>query len=131
MAVMCRGVVQQGTLPAWEAALTGGDVSRGAMARRGAVTCGRGTSQAGGTALVRAASRGHKDTVELLLDRGADLQAKDRVSAAAVCCFATDRAGCHGRVRGCGDDGDALGRQQGSDGATRCGDAMACDIAVW
>ena len=35
--------------------------------------------------------------MELLLDRGADLQAKDRVSAVAVCCCATGRAGRHGR----------------------------------
>ncbi|MCP4437177.1 MAG: ankyrin repeat domain-containing protein, partial [Actinomycetia bacterium] len=31
------------------------------------------------------ASRGRKDMVELLVDRGADLEAKDEVSAAAVC----------------------------------------------
>ena len=37
--------------------------------------------------------------MELLLDRGADLEAKDRVSAAAVSCFcATDRTGRHGRA---------------------------------
>ena len=54
-------------------------------------------SQYGTTALVAAAERGHKDTVELLLDRGANLEAKDRVSAAAVCCCATGRAGRHGR----------------------------------
>ena len=45
------------------------------------------------------ASLGHKDTVELLLDRGADLEAKDWVSAAAMSCFcAADRAGRHGRA---------------------------------
>ena len=55
------------------------------MVRRGAVTCGPATSQfGGGTALVEAATGGHKDTVELLLDRGADLEAKGRVSGAVV-----------------------------------------------
>ena len=46
--------------------------------------------------------------MELLLDRGADLEAKDRVS---VCCCATGRAGRHGRVGGGGDVGDASGRR--------------------
>ena len=55
------------------------------MVRRGAVPCGRATSQYGYTALVLAASGGHTDMVELLLDRGADLEAKNGVSAAAVC----------------------------------------------
>ena len=55
------------------------------MVRRGAVTCGPSTSQDGCTALVEAASGGHTDTVEVLLDRGADLEAKDRVSVACVC----------------------------------------------
>ena len=54
------------------------------MVRRGAVTCGPATSQYGSMALVSAARYGHKDMVELLLDRGANLEAKDRVSAAAV-----------------------------------------------
>ena len=31
------------------------------------------------------AAQGHSDTVELLLDRGADREAKHEVSAAAVC----------------------------------------------
>ncbi len=53
------------------------------MVRRGAVTCGPATLQCGGMALVLAASGGHKDTVELLLDRGANLEAKDYVRAAA------------------------------------------------
>ena len=51
-------------------------------------SCGRRRhvgSQDGSTALVLAAWSGHKDTVELLLDRGADLEAKNGVSAAAVC----------------------------------------------
>ena len=58
------------------------------------------TSQGGYTALAKAAQGGHKDTVELLLDRGADLEAKDRVSAAAVCYCATGRAGRRGRAKG-------------------------------
>ena len=67
--------------------------------RRGAVTCGPAVPQYGATVLVLAASAGHTDTVELLLDRGADLEAKSRVSAAAASCFcATDRAGRHGRA---------------------------------
>ena len=49
------------------------------MVRRGAVTCGPATSQGGGTALLWAAQGGHKNTVKLLLDRGADLEAKNNV----------------------------------------------------
>ena len=49
------------------------------------VTCGPATSQYGATALILAAAGGHTYSVELLLDRGADLAAKDIVSAAAVC----------------------------------------------
>ena len=45
-------------------------------------TCGHAASQYGGTALVLAASGGHKDVVELLLDRGADLEAKNTVKFA-------------------------------------------------
>ena len=62
----------------------GGDVGRGAMGRLGAVTCGHAMPQDGYTALALAAFGGHKDTVELLLDRGADLEAKDKVSPSAV-----------------------------------------------
>ncbi len=69
--------------------MAGWDVNRGAMVRRGAVTCGPAASQHGATGLVAAASDGHKATVELLLDRGADLEAKGYVSVAAVCCCAT------------------------------------------
>ena len=42
-------------------------------------------SQGGATALLLTAKAGHKGIVELLLDRGADMEAKDRVSAAAGC----------------------------------------------
>ena len=52
--------------------------------RRGAVTCGPSAPQDGATALALAASQAHTDTVELLLDRGADLEAKHEVSEAAV-----------------------------------------------
>ena len=38
-------------------------------------------SQDGATALLMMTARGRKDTVELLLDRGADLEAKGRVGA--------------------------------------------------
>ena len=40
--------------------------------------------QDGNTALMKAAAGGHRDTVELLLDRGADVQAKDEVSSARM-----------------------------------------------
>ncbi len=48
------------------------------MVRRGALTCGPVWSQHGATVLVEAAYGGHTDTVEVLLDRGADLEAKIR-----------------------------------------------------
>ena len=57
-------------------------VSEGATVRRGEVTRVLARSQSGDTALAMAASGGHKDMVELLLDRGVDLEAKARVSAA-------------------------------------------------
>ena len=65
---------------AWGAVLAGGYVGRGAMVRRGAVTSGHATSQYCNTAIVRAALVGHVDTVELLLDRGADPEAKNEVN---------------------------------------------------
>ncbi len=80
--------------------MAGCDVSREAMVRRREVTRGLATTQAGGTALFRATYHGHKDMVELLLDRGADLEAKDRVSAAAVCCCATGLARHNGQAMG-------------------------------
>ena len=36
--------------------------------------------------------------MELLVDRGADLEAKHEVGAATVCCGATGRTGRHGRA---------------------------------
>ena len=87
-----------GFAPLWRAGVGDGagvveHVGRGAMVRRGAVTCGPATSQDGATAFVWAAQGGHKDTVELLLDRGADLEAEDEVKSAAVCLL---RDGPHG-----------------------------------
>ena len=67
--------------PACAAALAWAHGGRGAMERRGAVTCGRAGSQDGATALVLAAERGHKDTVELLVERGANLEAKNNVKS--------------------------------------------------
>ena len=108
--------------PAWEAALAGWNASRGATARRGAVSCWHAASQYGATALVAAARRGHKDTVELLVDRGADLEAKDRVSAAAVCCCATGHAGRHGRAW--------VRRWRCRVGASCCCRGPACEAAL-
>ena len=79
-------------------------VGRGAMVRRGAVTCGRATSQYGHTALVGAASGGHNGTVELLLGRGADSEAKNIVNLQKLLCLPcvwsayTLRIGCNGQV---------------------------------
>ena len=55
-------------------------------------------SQGGFTALMMAAWHGHKDTVELLLDRGADLEAKDWVSLARVLPWGRTARGHHGRA---------------------------------
>ena len=68
--------------------------------RRGAVTYGPATSQYDGTALVQAASGGHTDMVELLLDRGGKLEVKDSVSVAVESCGATGRARRHGWAAG-------------------------------
>ena len=61
--------------------LAGGAGWKSVTVRRCAVWFKHAFSQDGATSLVVAASGGHKDTVELLLDRGADLEAKDRVGA--------------------------------------------------
>ncbi len=50
------------------------------MERRGAATCGPEILQSGATALCQAASGGHKDAVALLVERGADVEAKDEVN---------------------------------------------------
>ena len=52
--------------------------------RRCKVTRRPAGSQSGAVVFLLAARGGHKDTVELLLDRGADLETKPEVSAAAV-----------------------------------------------
>ena len=52
--------------------------------REGCGCGGHVTSQRGRTALIMAAWCGRKDMVELLLDRGADMEAKDRVSQARL-----------------------------------------------
>ena len=49
------------------------------------VTRGHATSQHGDTALIGAVRCGYKEMVELLADSGANLEAKNRVSAATVC----------------------------------------------
>ena len=41
--------------------------------------------QYGDTALIMASHNGHVEAMALLLDRGADLEAKNRVRAAAMC----------------------------------------------
>ncbi len=51
----------------------------------------------GATALMKAAGAGRRNMVELLLNRGADVQAKDRVRAAIVPHCATDRGQRHWR----------------------------------
>ena len=86
-----------------------GTVGRGGMVRRGAVTCGPAISQCGNTALVRAVSGGQKDTVELLLDRGADLEAEGWVRAACRVLL-RDWPRWASRVGGCNGDDDSLGR---------------------
>ncbi|KAA0168840.1 hypothetical protein FNF31_00001 [Cafeteria roenbergensis] len=57
------------------------------MERRGAATCGPEILQSGATALCQAASGGHKDAVALLVERGADVEAKDEAgkNALALC----------------------------------------------
>ena len=55
------------------------------VARQRVVLCGHAASQDGATALVLAAAKGRTDTVELLVGRGADIKAKDRVSAPTAC----------------------------------------------
>ena len=68
--------------------------------------CGA-AAQFGQTPLIRAADNGHIESMRMLLDRGADMEAKGRVRSAAVHCCATGRAG---RARG-GDGDDASGRR--------------------
>ena len=55
-------------------------------------------SQDGSTSLMKAAMRGHSDTVELLLDRGANPEAKAAVSLARAAAAQLSACGCHGRA---------------------------------
>ena len=55
-------------------------------------------SQRVSTALMKAAMRGHSDTVELLLDRGANPEAKAAVSLARAAAAQLSACGCHGRA---------------------------------
>ncbi len=80
----------KGFRPAREASLVCGCREGLDAATQREVTCGHVRSQYGSTALVRASARGHTDMVELLLDRGADLEARDRVSAVMVCASLRD-----------------------------------------
>ncbi|CAE7271299.1 unnamed protein product, partial [Symbiodinium sp. KB8] len=73
------------------------DFWRAAWVRRGEVWRGHSTLQFGATSLDRAALRGHKETVELLLDRGADPEAKDHVSAVSLPAAQRVRKGDTGR----------------------------------
>ena len=54
--------------------------------------------QFGSTALIMAAGRGPKDTVELLLDRGADPEAKTGVSRERLLPWGADCTWRHGRT---------------------------------
>ena len=64
--------------------LAGGAVWKAVTVRRCTVWFKHAFAQYGTPALAWAARRGRKDTVELLLDRGADLEAKNGVRAAFV-----------------------------------------------
>ena len=55
-------------------------------------------SQDGFTALIKAAQGGHPDTVEVLLDRGADLEVKSWVSRARLLPPVRTERGRHGRA---------------------------------
>ncbi len=79
---------------------------------------GRATVQDAATALFRAVAFGHRATVKLLVDRGADLEAKDCVSAGTVCAAR--------RIAECGLDGP--GREAALGGMS--GGERGCDD-VW
>ena len=114
--------------------------------RRYAVRCEHAQSQDCATALVAAAQRGRKETVELLLDRGADLEGKSPVRAAIVPRCATDRGGRHWWAVDC-DGVEASkcrahaacwrgrpcwrGWLEVSDGTSLCGVVQACVLAGW
>ena len=64
--------------------LAGGAVWKAVTVRRCKGRFEHACSQEGATALAVAASSGRQDTVELLLDRGADVEAKNEVSRAML-----------------------------------------------
>ena len=65
--------------------------------RRCVVVCGHASSQFGITVLMAATLFGCKDAVELLVDRGADPEAKDHVSAVSLPAAQRVRKGDTGR----------------------------------
>ena len=71
------------------------------------------TSQDGSTALVLAAQGNHKDTVELLLDRGASLEAKTKVRQAGLQRAGRRRASRADTEARCGSAGVAAYTRQG------------------
>ena len=88
-------------------------------------TCERATSQYGSTALVRAAAGGHKDMVELLADRGADLEARSLVGVATVCALR------HGTAAGvAGGPGGAMAMRRWGVEHTLCAGAGG-SAGVW
>ncbi|KAA0146258.1 hypothetical protein FNF31_07820 [Cafeteria roenbergensis] len=60
----------------WEAAKAGNTAKASRLIDAGALVNRNNAAEDGSTALSVAALNGHRDTVELLLDRGADLEAK-------------------------------------------------------
>ncbi|KAA0153088.1 hypothetical protein FNF29_03276 [Cafeteria roenbergensis] len=68
----------------WEAAKAGSTAEACRLLDVGAPVDWKNDADKEFTALIVAAELGHKDTVELLLDLGADLEAKTRVRLAAA-----------------------------------------------
>ncbi|KAA0145992.1 hypothetical protein FNF29_08306 [Cafeteria roenbergensis] len=68
----------------WEAAKAGSTAEAGRLLDEGAPVNWKNAAAHGRTALIMAAWRCRRDMAELLLDRGADLEAKDRVSRARL-----------------------------------------------
>ncbi|KAA0170630.1 hypothetical protein FNF28_01392 [Cafeteria roenbergensis] len=68
----------------WEAAKAGNTAEASRLLDAGAPVNRKNHANNGVTALIVAAEHGHKDTVELLLDRGADLEATDDDGSTAL-----------------------------------------------